>query len=332
MKAIVMTGTGDEDVLVLQEVPAPAMPEGREVLVKLLAAGINPADLKMRKGGTILPGVDPIILGFDGAGVIEAVGPEVKDFKINQDVYFCAAGLGASPGTYCEYILIDERFIALKPEALSFAEAAGAPLVCITAWEALYERAGLSAGKNVLIQAGAGGVGHLAIQMAKHSQANVATTVGSAKSAEFVRSLGADQIINYNQADFVAEVLGWTNGRGVDIAFDTVGGGILTRCFHATKFYGNVVGIVESDWATVDWDEARRRNLTVSFTLMLTPMIDNLPEARQHQAQILKECAQLFDHGKLRLQASQTFPLAQAADAHRQLAKGSSGGKIVLTM
>ncbi len=332
MKAVVMTGTGDADVLVLQDLPGPDRPSGREVLVRLMAAGINPADVKMRKNGTILPGGKPIVLGFDGAGTIEALGPEVKDFKVGQDVYFCAAGLGASPGTYSEYILVDERFIALKPESLSFVEAAAAPLVCITAWEALYDRAGLSPGKTVLVQAGAGGVGHVAIQLAKISDARVATTVGSSKSTEFVRGLGADNIINYNDSDFVEQALRWTGGQGVDIAFDTVGGDVLSKCFRATKVYGNVVGIVESDWAKVDWDEARRRNLTISFTLMLTPMIDNLIEARQHQAKILRECASLFNAGSLRMQASQTFPLAQTADAHRQLEKGSGGGKIVLTI
>jgi NADPH:quinone reductase len=332
MKAVVMTGTGNADVLVLQDVPAPGKPKGREVLVRLMAAGINPADIKMRKAGTILPGVAPIVLGFDGAGVIEALGPDVQDFKVDQDVYFCAAGLGASPGTYSEYISIDERFIALKPKSLSFIEAAAAPLVCITAWEALYDRAGLTPGQTVLVQAGAGGVGHVAIQLAKLSDATVCTTVGSSKSAEFVRGLGADHIINYNLSDFVEHTLDWTDGLGVDIAFDTVGGDILSKCFRATKVYGNVVGIVESNWATVDWDEARRRNLTVSFTLMLTPMLDNLIEARQHQAVILTACARQFNAGALRIQASQTFPLAQAADAHRQLEKGSGGGKIVLTM
>ena len=332
MKAVVMTGTGDADVLVLQDVPALGKPKGREVLVRLMAAGINPADLKMRKAGTILHGDAPIVLGFDGSGVIEALGPDVQDFTVDQDVYFCADGLGASSGTYSEYILVDERFIAVKPKSLSFIEAAAAPLVCITAWEALYDRAGLAPGKTVLVQAGAGGVGHVAIQLVKLSDATVCTTVGSTKSADFVTGLGADHIINYNLSDFVEQALAWTGGKGVDIAFDTVGGDTLSKSFRATKVYGNVVGIVESNWGSVVWDEARRRNLTVSFTLMLTPMMDNLIEARKHQAEILTKCARLFDAGKLRMQASQTFPLARAADAHRQLEKGAGGGKIVLTM
>jgi NADPH2:quinone reductase len=168
--------------------------------------------------------------------------------------------------------------------------------------------------------------------LAKQGKAQVCTTVGSSKSAEFVRALGADHLINYNLSDFVEHALEWTDGLGVDVAFDTVGGDILSRSFRATKVYGHVVGIVESNWATVDWDVARRRNLSVSFTMMLLPMLDNLVEARQHQAEILRACSSLFDSGTLRIQASQTFPLAQAADAHRQLEKGSGGGKIVLTM
>lgn len=330
MKAVQMTAVGGPEVLVVNDVPAPAAPSQREVLVKLKAAGINPADMKQRKRGTIIPGKMPAVLGFDGAGVVESIGSAVQNYKIGDEVYFCTEGLGGRDGTYAEYVSVDERYIARKPKSLSFIEAAAAPLVLITAWESLYDRVGLGQDKQVLIHAGAGGVGHVAIQLAKLRNAQVCTTVGSKESAEFVTALGADHIVYYNQGDFVEPVLKWTGGRGVDMTYDTVGGDTLSRSFHATAVYGDIVGIVESDYATTDWNTARLRNQRVSFTLMLAAMLLNLSEAREHQAWILSQCADLFDSGKLKIQASKTFALAEAAEAHRALEKGSVRGKIVL--
>lgn len=332
MKAVVMTAIGEPEVLVLQDIPDPEAPRDREVLVKLKAASINPADMKMRRGGTLRPGNGPIVLGFDGAGVIEAVGPEVESFKVGDHVYFCAEGLGARPGTYSEYVTIDERFIARKPVALTFIEAAAAPLVCITAWEALFDRVQLQAGQTILIHAGASGVGHVAIQLAKLTQSRIITTVGSIQSAEYVRSLGVDHVVLYKQSDFVKSVLGWTNGQGVDVAFDTVGGETLSKSFQATKFYGKVVGIVEANWGDIDFTTHRQRVQSWHPELMLSPMLYNLDDARQHQAHILAQCALLFNRQQLRIQVSKTFPLAHTAEAHRALEKGSLGGKIVLTI
>jgi len=328
MKAVQMTAVGSPEVLVLKEVAEPAVP-GREVLVKLKAAGINPADMKMRKNGTFFPEKMPAILGFDGAGIIEAIGPQVENFKVGDEVYFCTDGLGDHSGTYAELVSVDERFVAHKPRKLSFVEAAAAPLVMITAWEALYDRVNLQSNRRVLIHAGAGGVGHVAIQLAKLRNAQVCTTVGSEESAKFVAGLGADHSVSY-KTDFVEPVLQWTGGRGADVTFDTVGNKTLSQSFHATAVYGHIVGIVESDYGSLDWDTARMRNQSVSFTLMLTPMLMNLIDARLHQAWILEQCAQLIDAGKLKIQASKTFPLANAADAHRALEQGSVRGKIVL--
>jgi NADPH2:quinone reductase len=262
---------------------------------------------------------------------VEAVGSSVQQFQVGDAVYFCNGGLGEHPGNYAEYAVVDERFAAHKPKSLSFAEAAAAPLVLITAWEALYDRGKLEAGRRVLIHAGAGGVGHVAIQLAKLTGATVCTTVSSAEKAKFVRQLGADHIINYKQTDTVEETLKWTDGEGVDLSFDTVGGTVLSQSFAATCIYGDVVTLLAPD-AQTDWETARDRNLRVSFELMLTPMLKGLINAQIDQAKILQQCARLIEQGQLSIHLAQTFPLEEAAAAHELLETGSMMGKVVLVM
>jgi NADPH:quinone reductase len=329
VKAVVMTAAGNPDVLQIRDVPVPPIQKETELLIRLKAAGINPIDTKLRQRGTFYPDQLPAILGCDGAGIVEAVGAGVHLFRPGDAVYFCQGGVGGPAGNYAEYVVVDERFVAAKPKSLSFAEAAAAPLVLITAWEALFDRGDLESGQQVLIHAGAGGVGHVAIQLAKQSAAQVCTTVSTEEKAEFVYDLGADQAILYPKADVVKTTLDWTNGQGVDLSFDTVGGNVLSQSFAATRIYGNVVTILAADQQT-DWKTARDRNLRVSFELMLTPMLKGLVEAQQEQVKILQQCAHLFDQQQLKIQLNHTFPLAEAAAAHRLLEEGSITGKIVL--
>jgi NADPH2:quinone reductase len=331
MKAVLMTAPGNHEVLQLQEVPTPTIQKDTEILVRLQAAGVNPIDTKLRQRGTFYPEKMPAILGCDGAGEVVAVGNSVQRFRVGDRVYFCQGGLGDITGNYAEYTVLDERFAARKPESLSFAEAAAAPLVLITAWEALYDRGRLEAGRKVLIHAGAGGVGHVAIQLAKLQGAEVCTTVSSGQKADFVRQLGADYPILYRQTDFVSAALAWTQGEGVDLAFDTVGGEIFGQTFPAVRLYGDIVTILDADPNT-NWKIARNRNLRVSFELMLTPMLQGLVEEQQAQAKILEQCARLIDEGKLKIHLSHTFPLAEAAAAHQLLASGSIAGKIALSV
>lgn len=325
-----MTAAGDPEVLQLQEVPDPTIQTDTEILVRLHAAGVNPIDTKLRQRGTFYPDQMPAILGCDGAGVVEAVGANVQHFRVGDEVYFCAGGLGAKLGNYAEIAVVDQRFVAHKPTSLSFAEAAAAPLVLITAWEALYDRGRLEPKQRVLIHAGAGGVGHVAIQLAKLKGAEVCTTVGSQDKARLVRQLGADHTILYKQTDFVQAALDWTGGEGVDLAFDTVGGKIFYDTFGAVRVYGDVVTILEPDSAYANWKIARSRNLRISLEIMLTPMLQGLVEAQQHQAEILKQCAAWIDEGKLKIHLGQTFPLQDAAAAHKALETGSTTGKMVL--
>jgi NADPH:quinone reductase len=330
MKAVFMTAAGSPEVLQVRDVQNPGVPLGEtELLVRLHAAGINPIDTKLRQRGTFYPDKMPAILGCDGAGVIETVGAGVKKFSVGDEVYFCNGGLGAHQGNYAEYTTVDERFVARKPASLSFTEAAAAPLVLITAWEALYERGRLEPRERVLIHAGAGGVGHVAIQLAKLKGADVCTTVSSREKADFVQKLGADYPIFYKETDFVQAALNWTNGEGVDLAFDTVGGETFHKTFPAVRVYGDIVTILEPNANTV-WKVARQRNLRIGLELMLTPMAQGIVEAQQHQAEILEQCAKWIDEGKLKIHVSKTFSLEEAAKAHHLLETGSMMGKIVL--
>ncbi|MBW4603845.1 MAG: zinc-dependent alcohol dehydrogenase family protein [Calothrix sp. FI2-JRJ7] len=328
MKAVVMTAPGNPEVLQLLDLPLPSL-GSRELLVKLKAAGVNPIDTKLRGRGTFFPDKMPAVLGCDGAGVVEEVGANVSKFRVGDEVYFCNGGLGGHQGNYAEYTTVDERFAARKPKYASFAEAAAAPLVLITAWEALYERGRLSPNERVLVHAGAGGVGHVAIQLAKLKGASVCTTISSQEKARYTQELGADLAIDYKQNDFVKAVLDWTNGEGVDVAFDTVGGDTLQKSFPAVRVYGDVVTILEPDKNTV-WKVARNRNLRISLELMLTPMLQGMIETQQHQAEILEQCATWIDEGKLKIDARHQFKLSEAAKAHELLETGSITGKIIL--
>jgi NADPH:quinone reductase len=331
VKAVLMTAAGAPEVLQVGFAPDPTLQHDTELLIRLKAAGVNPIDTKIRQRGIFYPNPLPAILGCDGAGIVEAVGAAVQSFQIGDEVYFCNGGLGGHPGTYADYATVDEKFVAHKPASLSFAAAAAAPLVLITAWEALYDRGRLEAGRQVLIHAGAGGVGHVAIQLAKLAGASVCTTVSSPEKAAFVTHLGADHVILYRQTDPIKSVLEWTIGEGVDLAFDTIGGAALSQSFAATRLYGDVVTLLAPDPDT-DWKTARDRNLRISYELMLTPMLKGLMEAQQAQAKILQQCARLIDQGQLQIHLQQTLPLTEAATAHRLLEAGSMTGKLALEM
>lgn len=329
MKAVVIESVGDPAVLQWRDVDKPQVRQPHDVLVSIKAAGVNPVDTKLRKRGTYYPDRFPAILGCDGAGVVEAVGARVTRFKVGDAVFFCNGGIGGEPGAYAEYTVVNEHYAAHKPAALDFFQAAAVPLVLITAWEALHDRANVSAGDEVLIHAGAGGVGHIAIQLARLAGARVATTVGSAQKAEFARSLGAECAIHYRETDFVAAVAAWSRNDGVRIALDTVGGTTFANTFDAMRCYGDVVTLLQPE-ASVDWKVARNKNLRISFELMLTPMFKDLHAARLRQTEILEQGARLFDAGQLRVAVSEIMPLREAARAHQLIEAGGVTGKMVL--
>jgi NADPH2:quinone reductase len=329
MNAIVMTKAGGPEVLSYDRIPRPEFTQEHDVLVRLKACGVNPIDTKLRSRGTYYPEQMPAILGCDGAGVIEAVGEAVERFDVGDEVYFCNGGIGGQQGNYAQYTVVNEYHMAQKPESLSFVEAAAVPLVLITAWESLYDRGNLRADDEVLIHAGAGGVGHMAVQLARIAGARVCTTIGSEAKAKFVTDLGADLAIEYKNHDFVSAVKDWSKGGGARLALDTIGGRTFARTFEAMRCYGDIVTLIQPD-TDVDWKPARLKNLRFALELMLSPMLFNLETARRHQVGILEQCEHLFDAGELKVHIANVFPLAAAAEAQQLLEKGTMQGKVVL--
>lgn len=332
MKAMLATAPGGPEVLQLRDLPLPELPSPHHLRVRLAAAGVNPVDAKLRAKPAYYPDKLPAILGCDGAGVVDQVGSAVTRFKAGDEVFFCNGGLGDEAGCYAEYTTLHEDHCAAKPAPLSMSEAAALPLVFITAWESLVERAHLQAGQRVLIHAGAGGVGHVAIQIARHLGARIAATVGDTDKAAFVRGLGAETAILYRQQDFVQAALDWSAGSGVDVVYDTVGGDTFLRSLDAARIGGHVTSLLATALSQADVQKARLRNLCLSFELMLTPQVFGLHAARTRQRQLLERAAAWVEAGQLRVHVAHTLPLAEAAEAHRLIESGHTTGKIVLTM
>jgi NADPH:quinone reductase len=330
MKAIVMTAIGNPDVLQLQDLPEPQITKPTQIKVKLAAAGVNPVDTKIRGNGIFYEEPLPAVLGCDGAGIVVEVGSSTSRFKTGDKVWFCHGGLGREQGNYAEYNVLDERWAALMPSNLSFEQAAAMPLVLITAWGGLYDRGGLQAGQTVLIHAGAGGVGHVAIQLAKLKGARVITTVNNEDKADFVRGLGADEVIFYSREDVASAVLKLTEGKGADLVFDTVGPNVFKESIQATAHFGRIITLL--GLSDMDLSEARMRNLLIGFELMLTPMLRDLDDARDKHVQILQQCAVKIAEGLLKPHISLQLPLEQVAEAHRSIEAGHTTGKIVISL
>lgn len=330
MRAILMNVPGASGVLTATEVPLPALTGPSDVLVKLHAAGVNPIDTKVRKANMYYPDQLPSILGCDGAGVVEAVGDSVTRVSVGDEVFFFNNGLGGAPGNYAEYVVVHEDYLALKPRNLSMVEAAAVPLALITAWEALIKRGDLKEGRSALIHAGAGGVGHIAIQLARYLKARVATTISNEEKANFVQSLGAELSIDYRRHDFVDTALEWTDGKGVSLTMDTVGGETFCKSFSATRLYGRVISLLSTACEAKQINTARLRNLSIGYVQMTAPLYFGLHPARVLQTGILEQGSKLFEQGVLKVHVSRILPLSEAAEAHRLIEAGHTLGKIVL--
>jgi len=336
MKAILMTSAGGPEVLSHCDVEIPELTSPHHLRVKLAAAAVNPLDTKLRSKALYHPDKLPAILGCDGAGIVEKTGNAVTRFKAGDAVFFNNGGLGGNqgdePGCYAEFTTVHEEYCAAAPANISLQDSAALPLVLITAWEALVERADLQPGQTILIHGGAGGVGHIALQLARHLGARVAVTVGDDRKRGLTQGLEADRIIRYRDTDFVAEIAEWTGGKGVDVVFDTVGGETFLRSFNAARIGGKIVTILSTPLSPEDMQLARLRNLSICYELMLTPQVMKLHEERIRQRKILEQGAQLVEAGKLGVLVSHALPLQDAAEAHRLIEKGGVLGKIVLTM
>lgn len=336
MKAILMTAAGSAEVLQLREIAKPELPSPHHLRVKLAAAGVNPLDTKLRAKPAYYPDRLPAILGCDGAGIVEETGSAVTRFKVGDAVYFNNGGLGGNqgdePGCYAEYSTLHEEYCAAKPANIGLQESAALPLALITAWEALVERANLQAGQTILIHAAAGGVGHIAVQLAHHLGAHIAVTVGDSRKAGLAHGLYAEKIINYREQDFVQQTLDWTDGKGVDVVFDTVGGETFLRSLNAARIGGKLVSLLSTPLSLADTQRARLRNLSLCYELMLTPQVMKQHDERIRQRKILEQGAKLIEDGQLGVLVTHRLPLEQAAEAHRLIEAGGMIGKTILTM
>ena len=326
-----MTQTGGVEVLEYREIAEPVIQTPTQLKVAVEAAGVNPIDTKLRSRGLFFENALPAVLGCDGAGRVVEIGKAVKEFQVGEHVWFCHGGLGREQGNYAQYTVIEQTQLARMPKSVDFPTAAAAPLVAITAWEALFDRARLQPGQTILIHAGAGGVGHVAIQIAVHHGARVATTVSSTEKAEYVTGLGVEKVIHYTDShlDLNDEINEWTDGKGAEVVFDTIGGKVLSECFGYTAEYGQVVTLLEPP-ADINWKPVRSKNITFGFELMLSPMLRTLEKARQHQINILNRSARMMDAGDLQLCIQRRFALKDASEAHAMLEAGHNFGKLVL--
>lgn len=328
MKAMIVKEFGNSDVFELAEVAKPAVKQGH-VLVNIKATSINTVDTMIRQMGPDLPlsPPAPAILGMDFAGVVEAIGEGVSDYKVGDEVYGCAGGLADLPGTLAEYIVADTKLIALKPKNLSMEQSAAIPLVGITAYEGL-QRAGISQGQKVLVHGGSGGVGHIAIQLANYFGAETFSTGGGDKQLALIEKLGATAI-NYKNESVSDYVNQYTDGAGFDLVFDSVGGENMTNSFEAAKLNGNVASTVAM--VNLDLSTAHFKGLSLHVVFMLIPMLHNVGRGQHHI--ILKALADIAEAGKLTpVLDEQTFSLEQASSAHARLESGKGMGKVVISI
>ena len=326
MKAMVLNEYGDNAEFQLTELPLPSVKSGH-VMVRVAATSVNTVDTMIRQMGKDLPlSPDlPAVLGMDFAGTIEAVGEGVTDFVPGDEVYGCAGGLADLQGTLAEYMLADAKLIAHKPKTLSMREAAALPLVGITACEGL-QRAGVQAGQKVLVHGGAGGVGHVAVQLARHFGADVYATVSGEKQAGIVEQYGATAI-NYKTetvADYVAK---HTDGAGFDVVYDSVGGANMTNSFEAAALNGQVATTVSL--LELDLTPAHFKGLSLHVVFMLIPMLYD--HKREEHGAILAKLAEIVDAGALKPLLDETqFGLEEAGKAHDRLTSGQAIGKVVV--
>jgi NADPH2:quinone reductase len=313
MKTMIITAFGGPEVFQASDWPKP-VPQATEVLVRVHAAALNAVDYKIRRAGSWAGVKPPAVLGYDAAGVVEAVGTCVKAFKPGDEVFYSPSIWGGQ-GSYAEYQVSDESIVALKPRNLSFVEAAALPLAGMTAWDAM----GFlkpQPGSTLLVHAAAGGVGSLAVQMAKAAGARVLGTCRS-ENQEMVKALGVDVAIDYRAEDFATAVLRETGGEGVDGVYDTVGGTILACSLVVIKPYGRAVSCVNS---TGDLSSANSRNLTVYFGFM---------ERAKYKLDAIRV---LVERHQLSPVIDSVIPLSEVAAGHRRLEAGGVRGKIVLQL
>lgn len=327
MKAMILTEYGDNAEFQAAELAKPEVKAGH-VLVRVAATSVNTVDTMIRQLGKenlpLSPDL-PAVLGMDFAGTVEAVGEGVGQFAVGEEVYGCAGGMVDLQGALAEYMLADANLIAHKPKTLSMREAAALPLVGITAYEGL-QRAGAHDGQKILVHGGTGGVGHVAVQLARHLGADVFTTVSADKQAAIVEGYGATAI-NYREDSVADYVQKHTGGAGFDVVYDSVGAANMSNSFEAAALNGQVVTTVSL--LELDLTPAHFKGLSIHVVFMLIPMLHNVK--RVEHGEILARLAEIADAGALKpLLDEQRFGLADVGAAYERLTSGQAIGKVVV--
>ena len=315
MKAIVISEFGNRSRLRFAEVPKPQPGEG-EVLVRIKAAGVNPVDWKIREGllDGFLPHQFPLIPGWDMAGVVEAVGHSARRFAKGDEVYGYCRRPVVQHGTYAEFIAVPESYLTLRPRNLSFEEAAAIPLAALTAYQSLFDAAGLKRGQSVLVVGASGGVGSFAVQLAAAAGACVFAVASRANHA-YLRRLGAAKAFDYQQTGFGA-AFRKAMPDGADVVFDCVGDDTFKMAQECVRKGGQLVSILEE----MSEEDARQKGIGVHY-VFVEPNVRELDHIRK-----------LVEAGKVKVFLAGVHPLAQAAKAHEQMETGHTRGKIVLRM
>ncbi|SDR22282.1 zinc-dependent alcohol dehydrogenase family protein [Pseudovibrio sp. Tun.PSC04-5.I4] len=324
MKAMILNGLGECDAFELAEINNPSVTLGH-LVVKVCATSVNPLDTMLRSTETPWSENLPKVLHGDVAGIVEKVGADVTRFKVGDKVYGCAGGVAGINGALSEYMLVDADLMAHMPSSLTMRQAAALPLVSITAWEALVLKMKISAGDKVLIHGATGGVGHIAVQLAKALGADV-TTTSLVKNLETAKTLGADHVVNAevtSVADYIAEI---TDGQGFDAVFDPIAGDHIQKSFEAVRFNGAVATTLP----ITDVLQVALKGLSFHSILMLIPMVTG--KNRRAHGEILEQIAKLVDDGKITpLLDDSEFSVADVSKAHAKLQSGTAVGKIVMT-
>ncbi len=323
MKAALIEAQNSE--FKISDIARPSTQAG-QILVRIKAAALNPLDLKIRAGEAAHARHPlPAILGIDMAGIVETVGPGVEGFRPGDEVYGMTGGVGGLQGSLAEFAAVDADLVALKPRNLSMREAAALPLIAITAWEGLAERTQVKAGQKVLVIGGGGGVGHIAVQMAAAAGAQVFAVDGGSK-AEYIRSIGATPIDHAKETteDYVAR---YTDGKGFDIVYDTIGGKGLDAAFQAVAKFGHVV--TSLGWGTHSLAPLSFKGATYSGVFTLAPLLTG--EDRAHHGEILKQVASRVEAGSLMPNLDRRqFSLGDVDEAYRLLESRQAEGKVVV--
>jgi len=322
MRAHVVEAFGEPEAFVEREIERPD-PGPNEVLVEVEATSVNPVDYKLRGGGGPLAPEPPAVLHGDLAGTVAAVGPGVDDFDVGDDVYGCVGGVSGTSGTLAEYALADAASLARKPESLSMREAAALPLVTITAWEGLHDRAAVASGDSVLVHGGTGGVGHVAVQLADAAGATVTATASTEGKRETAMEFGARNVVDY--AEPVESYVSEFAPGGFDVVFDTIGSEAdnLETSFSAAAPNADVVTTMSR--GEHELTDVHTKGLSFHTVFMLIPLLHDRHDGKRRHGEILRRAAELADTGRLEPLLDERFAFDEPAAAHRRAEEGPTG-------